>query len=208
MANAVMGQASGLSKEQIADFREAFSLFDFDENGSISAKELGEVLRALGQNPSMNELSDMINEVDQDGNGTVEFAEFVILMTNKVKEMTKEDEIYEAFMVLDKEKDDYISEKELKYFMRKVAHIKLSTEEAKAMIDFADSDGDGLITYEDFKAVISYFQENGEIDQNQNSDSGDEQSQDQEEESEDSEDKRRKKKKSKKKKRKNSDSDD
>mgnify|MGYP000300630279 CR=1 FL=1 len=71
-----------LTEEQIAEFKEAFSLFDFDENGSISAKELGEVLKALGQNPSMNELSDMINEVDQDGNGTVEFAEFVILMTN------------------------------------------------------------------------------------------------------------------------------
>ena len=106
----------------------------------------------------MNELSDMINEVDQDGNGTVEFAEFVILMTNKVREMTKEDEIYEAFLVLDKEKDDYISEKELKYFMRKVAHVKLSSEEAKAMIEFADTDGDGLISYEDFKAVVNMFQ--------------------------------------------------
>ena len=95
-----------LSPEQIADFKEAFSLFDHDENGSISAKELGEVLKALGQNPSKNELSDMINEVDVDGNGTVEFAEFVILMTNKVKEMNKEDEILEAFRVLDKEKDD------------------------------------------------------------------------------------------------------
>lgn len=105
----------------------------------------------------MNELSDMINEVDQDGNGTVEFAEFVILMTNKVKEMTKEDEIYEAFMVLDKEKDDFISEKELKYFMRKVAHIKLSSEEAKAMIEFADSDNDGLINYDDFRNVIEMF---------------------------------------------------
>ena len=48
--------------------------------------------------------------------------------------------------MLDKEKDDYISLKELKYFMRKVAHIKLSSEEAQAMIEFADSDGDGLIT--------------------------------------------------------------
>ena len=37
-----------LSPEQIADFKEAFSLFDNDENGSISAKELGEVLKALG----------------------------------------------------------------------------------------------------------------------------------------------------------------
>ncbi len=147
-----------LSKEQIADFREAFSLFDHDENGSISAAELGQVLKALGQNPSKNELSDMINEVDVDGNGTVEFAEFVILMTNKVKEMTKEEEIQEAFHVLDKEKDNQISVKELKYFMRKVAHIKLSSEEAEAMIEFADSDEDGLVSFDDFLQVVTLAQ--------------------------------------------------
>jgi len=55
--------------------------------------------------------------------------------------------------VLDKENDNFISIKELKYFMRKVAHIKLSTEEAEAMIKYADSDNDGLITFEDFKAI-------------------------------------------------------
>ena len=81
--------ADSLTEEQIAEFKEAFSLFDHDENGSISAVELGEVLKALGQNPTKNELTDMINEVDVDGNGTVEFAEFVILMTNKVKEISK-----------------------------------------------------------------------------------------------------------------------
>ena len=144
-----------LTKEQIADFREAFSLFDHDENGSISAIELGQVLSALGQTPSANELSDMINEVDVDGNGTVEFAEFVILMTNKVKEMTKEEEITEAFNVLDKEKDSHISAKELKYFMRKVARIKLSSEEAEAMIEFADGDEDGLVTFDDFVQVVT-----------------------------------------------------
>lgn len=145
-----------LTPEQIADFKEAFSLFDHDENGSISAKELGEVLKALGQNPTKNELSDMINEVDVDGNGTVEFAEFVILMTNKVKELTKQEEIREAFDVLDKEKDDYITAKELKYFMRKVAHIKLSSEEAQAMIDFAGEDG--KVSFQQFLQVVDLAQ--------------------------------------------------
>lgn len=150
----------------------------------------------------MNELSDMINEVDQDGNGTVEFAEFVILMTNKVKEMTKEDEIYEAFMVLDKEKDDFISEKELKYFMRKVAHIKLSTEEAKAMIEFADSDGDGLINYDDFRNVIEMFQDTEGMtkDRGAKEEASESNSEDSSEEEQ-----RKKKKKSKKKKKANKD---
>jgi Ca2+-binding EF-hand superfamily protein len=92
------------------------------------------VLSSLGQNASENELRDMINEIDEDGNGTVEFLEFLILMTSKVKEIDKADEIVEAFKVMDKENDDKISVKELKYFMRKVAHIKLSSEEATAMI--------------------------------------------------------------------------
>ena len=97
----------------------------------------------------------MINEVDVDGNGTVEFAEFVILMTNKVKEMSREDEIREAFKVLDKENDQAISAKELKYFMRKVAHIKLSSEEAKAMIEYADFDEDGMVSFEDFEKIVN-----------------------------------------------------
>ena len=147
-----------LTKDQIADFREAFSLFDHDENGSISHIELGQVLQALGQQPTNNELLDMINEVDVDGNGQVEFAEFVILMTNKVKEMSKEEEINEAFNVLDKEKDGHISVKELKYFMRKVAHIKLSSEEAEAMVEFADGDEDGLVSFEDFVQVVTLAQ--------------------------------------------------
>ena len=141
----------------------------------------------------MNELADMINEVDQDGNGTVEFAEFVILMTNKVKEMTKEDEIYEAFMVLDKEKDDFISEKELKYFMRKVAHIKLSSEEAKAMIDFADSDGDGMINYDDFRNVIEMFQDTAGVNVDDKSDK--EQSDDNDDDSENEQQRRKSSKK-------------
>jgi len=98
----------------------------------------------------------MINEVDVDGNGTVEFAEFVILMTNKVKELNKDEEIKEAFDVLDKEKDQYITAGELKYFMRKVAHIKLSSEEADAMIEFAGKDG--KVSFEDFLRVVELAQ--------------------------------------------------
>ena len=59
---------------------------------------------------------------------------------------------------MDKEKDNYISVKELKYFMRKVAHIKLSSEEAEAMIEFADSDEDGLVSFNDFVQIVTLAQ--------------------------------------------------
>ena len=49
--------------------------FDFDVllAGSITTKELGTVMRSLGQNPTEAELQDMINEVDADNNGTIDF---------------------------------------------------------------------------------------------------------------------------------------
>ncbi|TPX57011.1 hypothetical protein PhCBS80983_g04149 [Powellomyces hirtus] len=67
--------ADQLTEEQIAEFKEAFSLFDKDGDGTITTKELGTVMRSLGQNPTEAELQDMINEVDADGNGTIDFPE-------------------------------------------------------------------------------------------------------------------------------------
>ena len=66
-------QADQLNEEQIAEFKEAFSLFDKDGDGTITTKELGTVMRSLGQNPTEAELQDMINEVDADGECTLKY---------------------------------------------------------------------------------------------------------------------------------------
>uniref|UniRef100_A0AAQ4S5K1 Calmodulin 1b n=1 Tax=Gasterosteus aculeatus aculeatus TaxID=481459 RepID=A0AAQ4S5K1_GASAC len=83
-------KADQLTEEQIAEFKEAFSLFDKDGDGTITTKELGTVMRSLGQNPTEAELQDMINEVDEmireadiDGDGQVNYEEFVQMMTAK-----------------------------------------------------------------------------------------------------------------------------
>uniref|UniRef100_A0A8C7XKY3 Calmodulin 2a (phosphorylase kinase, delta) n=1 Tax=Oryzias sinensis TaxID=183150 RepID=A0A8C7XKY3_9TELE len=95
-------QADQLTEEQIAEFKEAFSLFDKDGDGTITTKELGTVMRSLGQNPTEAELQDMINEVDADGNGTIDFPEFLTMMARKMKDTDSEEEIREAFRVFDK----------------------------------------------------------------------------------------------------------
>ncbi len=51
----------------------------------------------LGQNPTKDELEIMINSVDADKNGTIEFEEFLVLMAEKVKKVDAEEEIRQAF---------------------------------------------------------------------------------------------------------------
>ncbi len=51
----------------MAEFKEAFMLFDKDLDGRITATELGIVMRSLGQRPSETELKNMVTMVDQDG---------------------------------------------------------------------------------------------------------------------------------------------
>ena len=46
-----------LSPEQLAEFKEAFSVFDKDGDGTISEKEIGTVMRTLGLNPTEEELT-------------------------------------------------------------------------------------------------------------------------------------------------------
>ena len=67
----------------------------------------------MAQNPTETELRDMINEVDEDGNGTIEFDEFLVMMAKKVKDNETSDDIKEAFKVFDRDGDGYISAEEL-----------------------------------------------------------------------------------------------
>jgi hypothetical protein len=79
-------QADQLSEEQIAEYKEAFSLFDKSGDGTITTKDLGTVIRALGKNPTEAELQDIINEVDPNGDGTVDFPSFLTIMARKMKD--------------------------------------------------------------------------------------------------------------------------
>jgi calmodulin len=142
-----------LTEDKIAEFREAFEIFDKDKDGYITIKELGEIMKNLGQQPTEAELQDMINEVDVDGNGNIDFKEFLGLMARKMRDTDTEEELIEAFKVFDRDGNGLISAQELKHVMISLGE-KITDEEVDEMIKEADIDGDGYINYEEFVRMI------------------------------------------------------
>ncbi|CAJ0952122.1 unnamed protein product, partial [Mesorhabditis belari] len=146
--------ADELSAEQIAEFREVFSLFDKDQSGTITAGELGTVMRSLGQNPTEAELQLMINDGDSDGNRTVDFPEFLQMMAQKMKAPAGEDDLRKAFQVFDKDQNGFISAEELRHVMTSLGD-SLTEQEVEEMIEEADVNGDGQVNYEEFVKMMA-----------------------------------------------------
>ncbi|XP_074662442.1 uncharacterized protein LOC141914989 [Tubulanus polymorphus] len=149
----IISGLDALSEEQLADYREAFHFFDKDGNGHISVEELGISMRALGKNPSEAEIKTMIEEVDVNGNGTIEFGEFISLMLNYGSKGDPELSMREAFKTFDKDGNGFISKQELVDIMTKLGE-PLTKEEAENLMQKADLNGDGQLDYNEFIKVM------------------------------------------------------
>lgn len=146
--------ADNLSQEQVQEFQEAFSLFDKDNSRRIPAKELGTVMRALGQNPSESELEEILKgTADPRNTGFVAFDDFMSVMKQRMNDTESEEEVKEAFRVFDRDNDGIISAAELRHIMTSLGE-RLTEEEVDEMIREADVQGDGLIRYEQFVRVM------------------------------------------------------
>ncbi|RRT46226.1 hypothetical protein B296_00054579 [Ensete ventricosum] len=106
----------------------------------------------LGQNPTEAELQDMINDVDADRSGTIDFKEFLNLMACKMH-ADSEEELKEAFRVFDKDQNGFISAVELRNVLVNLGE-KLTDEEINEMIREADANNDGQIDYKEFVKVM------------------------------------------------------
>ena len=89
-----------ISPEIKKQYQDAFEMFDKDKDGTISAKELANVMETLiGQKPSMIEINSMIKEVDLNSDGKIELEEFTTLMMKNNPDSQQEDEVINAFRV-------------------------------------------------------------------------------------------------------------
>ncbi|KAJ3292758.1 calmodulin [Rhizoclosmatium globosum] len=144
---------SSLSEAQIAEFKEAFSLFDQDADGQISNNDIGSVIRSLGQNISQRELKDLIKEVDTTKKGSVDFPEFLTMMARKLKDGDNATDIKAAFRMFDPQGTGYISAQELKHVLTSMGE-KLTREEVDETIRDAGVDAQGRIQMDDFMRVM------------------------------------------------------
>ena len=127
-------------------------IYGNDVSGTIDVDELGTVMRSMGLQPSDEDVQDMINEADQDGNGTIDFQEFIQMMPNMDtggQTDNAEEHLKEAFAVFDMDGDGTITADELKSIMKNLGET-LSDEEVEEMVKEADIDGDGVIDYNEF----------------------------------------------------------
>lgn len=146
--------ADVLNETQVAEYQDAFSALDTDHDGFIASSQLGQILRAIGENPTDAEVQDMINEIDFDGNGSIEFPEFLRMMAKKVSDLYAEDEIREAFQFFDRDGNGFITRHELKSVMMNLGE-KLTDQECDQLVEEADLDGDGVINYEEFYYLMA-----------------------------------------------------
>merc|ERR1719510_1860054 len=142
-----------LTSEDLQILQEAFTVYDKNNDGTITTKELSTVMRSLGQNPTDAEVQDIINEVDVDGSGSMEFPEFCVMMVKKMAESDTENEVSEAYRVFDKEREGFITRAELRMIFAALPE-RLSTEEIEEMLEAADEDGSGRFEYDEFKTML------------------------------------------------------
>uniref|UniRef100_A0A5F8ADS0 Troponin C, slow skeletal and cardiac muscles n=1 Tax=Macaca mulatta TaxID=9544 RepID=A0A5F8ADS0_MACMU len=135
------------------EFKAAFDIFVLGaEDGCISTKELGKVMRMLGQNPTPEELQEMIDEVDEDGSGTVDFDEFLVMMVRCMKDDSKgksEEELSDLFRMFDKNADGYIDLDELKMMLQATGET-ITEDDIEELMKDGDKNNDGRIDYDEF----------------------------------------------------------
>uniref|UniRef100_A0A7S0XG97 EF-hand domain-containing protein n=1 Tax=Mantoniella antarctica TaxID=81844 RepID=A0A7S0XG97_9CHLO len=145
-----------LSQDEINGCREAFNKFDKDGSGTIDASELKATLNAMGQNPTEEEIFQMISQVDDDNSGEIEFAEFLKVIENQKASAAKandETDTIEAFVALggQTDKTGAISVEKLRAVVKDFG----LTIDIEKLIRETDSDGSGQVDYMEFKTMMA-----------------------------------------------------
>ena len=140
--------------------KKAFAFYDDNGDGVIEKDELGNIMRAMGDDPTGTELDDIFEKADEDGNGRIDFREFHKLLKRRLQHVAEESgaglgkaseaQMMEAFQGFDRDGNGQISIAEFRYGIKHVLEAKLTQAEMEALLDEVDRDGDGMVSYAEF----------------------------------------------------------
>ena len=140
-----------IPEDKIAEYKEAFDVFDKDGSGTIDVGEIVKIMKNFGYPIKKSEAQRMISEIDDNGDGELDFEEFVTLMekqTNYV-DQTEEELVLTAFKSFDKDHDGKITNHEFKYLLTQMGD-KFTDEELNLLFQESDLDINGTLDYQDF----------------------------------------------------------
>ncbi|CAL1148865.1 unnamed protein product [Cladocopium goreaui] len=137
-------------------YKQQFDLFDIDGNGEITARELSSSMKKINGKSLPEEVKSTINEVDGDRSGTINFSEFMTLLSRKMHETDTGEEIRESFRVYDADGNGYITGQEFYDFNNKLGGKFHALENVDEVIREADIDGDGRVSYEEFVQKMNF----------------------------------------------------
>lgn len=111
----VFRECEGFSRQELDEFTEVFTSNDSDGSGAVDAVELGSILRWLGQPADVETTQDLMEEVDIDKSGQVDFDEFLRVMRRfREDELTR---IETLFMAADEDRSGRLDLQEIKYML-------------------------------------------------------------------------------------------
>ena len=141
--------AGNLNKYEVAQFKEAFALFDANKDGTIDPDELKSMMAKLGQECTDIEIKDLIEVVDELGTGRIDFPSFLKQYQHKDDEDENEF-LNEAFNLIGGGQP--LDASAMQQFLASVGQ-NIIDDEAIQMVKLKDADGDGKIGLEDFKKM-------------------------------------------------------
>merc|ERR1712241_1553746 len=149
-------EACGLEPDQVLVLKRCFDGFA-DEEGAIPADNVGSILSMMGMKVKPSALREIIEDIDEDGSGLLEFAEFCQLAAKFLVEEDEEalkKELKEAFRIYDKEGNGYISTDTLKEILKELDN-KLTEDDINNIIEEVDEDGSGTLDFDEFMEMMA-----------------------------------------------------
>jgi myosin light chain 6 len=141
----------GFTEEQLNDFRDAFTLFDDRGDDKIHKSHLGEVVRALGLNPTEMDIKKCLRDIQVD---RISFEQFLPIFDDlsKRKDQSTEEDFIEGLRVFDKDGSGMINSAELRHLLTTLGE-RLSDDEVEQLLNGLE-DKHGNVNYEEFVRML------------------------------------------------------